>query len=129
MHALPWPKHGYPISERCSTTSASNATDGNSRRSGWPPVRSRISGRNPRQRNLTRGGECPEPPPGIFCFYGLWVCSAGALCFSLFDNRPIAEVLRALVGRSSSCKFFAKIRAVLSEQLTPSLIITLSHGR
>src|ERR1700730_17408275 len=61
--ALPWPKHGYPISKRCSTTSASSGTAGNSRRAGWRPLRSRINGRNPRPRSRSRGADGCEPRP------------------------------------------------------------------
>jgi hypothetical protein len=85
-HAPPWPKHDYPISSRCSTTSASNGTAGSSRRNGWRHSRSRISGRNPHPRSLSRGGECSQPPPDTSCFYGSWASSVGAFCFQLFVN-------------------------------------------
>jgi hypothetical protein len=87
IHAPPWPKHDYPISDRCSTTSASNGTAGSSRRNGWRHSRSRISGRNAHPRSLSRGGECYQPPPGTSCYYGSWASSVGAFSFQLFVDR------------------------------------------
>ena len=93
LRAPPWPKHDYPISNRCWTTSASNGTAGSSRRNGWRHSRSRISGRNAHPRSLSRGGKCSELPPVNYCFYGLWASSVGAFCFQLFVYRfsnPVA---------------------------------------
>jgi hypothetical protein len=72
---------------RSSSISASNGTGGSSRRNGWRHSRSRISGRNPHPRSLSRGGECSQPPPGTSCFYGSWASSVGAFCFQLFVDR------------------------------------------
>jgi hypothetical protein len=82
-----------PISNRCSTTSANNGTDGSSRRNGWRHSRSRISGTNLRPRSLSRGGECSQRPQVHSCFYGLWASSVGAFCFQLFAN-----ILYAVAG-------------------------------
>jgi hypothetical protein len=109
IHAPPWPKHDYPISDRCSTTSASNGTAGSSRRNGWRHSRSRISGRNPHPRSLSRGGECSQPPPGTSCFYGLWAFSVGAFCFQLFVDRFRAPMLRSALQPLPSAQ---KIRSV-----------------
>ena len=76
------PKHVCPISNRCSTTSASNGTAGSSRRNGWRHSRSRISGRNPRRRSLSHGGDGCEPRRAISSFYGLWASCVGEFCWS-----------------------------------------------
>ena len=81
-HAPPWPKHDYPISSRCSTTSASNGTAGSNRRNGWRHSRSRISGRNAHPRSLSRGGDGCEPRRGTSSFYGLWASCVGEFCWS-----------------------------------------------
>src|ERR1700732_4290578 len=69
MHAPPLPKHGCPISKRCSRTSGSNGTAGSSRRNGWRHSRSRISERNPRRRSLSHGGDGCEPRRATSSFY------------------------------------------------------------
>src|SRR6516165_2794762 len=88
MPALSWPKHGYPISNRCSTTSASNAIDGSSRRKGWRHSQSPISARKAHPRSLSRGWECSEHQPVTSCFCGLWASSVGAFCFQSFVKIP-----------------------------------------
>jgi hypothetical protein len=53
-------------------------------RNGWRHSRSRISGRNPRWRSLSHGGDGCEPrrATSSFYFYGLWASCVGEFCWS-----------------------------------------------
>ena len=75
VHAPPWPKHVYPISNRCSTTFASNGTGGSIRRNGSRlAITDQRKERSPAQPQSWR--QMLRAPTGQLLF--LWV--VGLLC-------------------------------------------------
>ena len=96
MHAPRLPKHGCPISKRCSTTSGSNGTAGSSRRTGGG-TRDHGSAEGTRARAASLVAAMAATPTRELLF--LWIVGlmcGGVLFLSLKGGSEVAWTLSAV---------------------------------